>query len=474
MKSKRTRCIETTRLGGASRRRFLKVGAGLAALGVWGCQTAKKENGAETPAPSDALRIAAVGIGGMGQHYMEGCRNEQFVALCDLDHRLAGPVLEKYPSARRYHDFRRMFDKEAKNIDAVIIATPDHTHAIILAAALQLGKHIYCAKPVAHTIGEVRKIRRAVLNAPHLVTSTSVQSAGSDAAVNTLELLNTGVIGPIRELHIWCDHPGYPCSLLRPTQAQSPPPGMDWDLWIGPAPYRAYNSAYHPWKWRPWWDFGSGTVGDMLCHRLHIYFKELQLGAPATIYAEGSTQTDANNRRFSTPECQSAANMVTWEYPARGNLPPIRVCWYDGGMKPPRPMELDHRVSMQRNGMMFVGENGKLLAGSNGGRFPGARGQRGGLLLPEEKFGDLPEPPKTLPRVEDHYRSWTRACKTSGRTACPLEFGCEMTEVAQLGALALRTGRLLEWDSRARRVTNSLTADALIDPPYRSGWPLGL
>jgi predicted dehydrogenase len=249
---------------------------------------------------------------------------------------------------------------------------------------------------------------------------------------------------------------------------------MDWDLWIGPAPLRPYHSAYHPWKWRPWWDFGSGTVGDMGCHTFHVYFKELQLGAPKAVYGCGSTRREGFSSLVETPECQSHANLVTWEFPARGSLPPLSVHWYDGGMKPHRPLELDHRLSMPPSGLLFVGEKGKLITGYAGGHFPGGRGSRGGLLLPEEKFRDFQEPPKTLPRVEDHYGEWTKACKTGARTVCPIEFGCEMTEMALLGALALRAGagRVLEWDAGAMRITSDDNANKYVDPPYRAGWSL--
>lgn len=426
--------------------------------------------------PSDTLRIAAIGVGGMGRHYLAGCKGERVVALCDLDHRLAAPVFETYPGAARYHDFRQMLDKEAKNFEALVIAVPDHMHAILLMAAVRLKKHIYCAKPITHSIAETRKVRQAVLAAKGLVTKASVQSSATEAARNTTELLASGVIGPVRELHIWCDHPAYPCSLLRPKETQSPPPGMDWDLWIGPAPYRPYHSAYHPANWRPWWDFGTGTVGDMGCHTLHIFFRELQLGAPSFVYGCGSTRHEGFFRPVITPECQSHANMVTWEFAARGNLPPLCVHWYDGGMKPHRPIELDHGLGMPRSGLLFVGERGKLMSNYGGGnpfrRGGGPRGPHGGILLPEEKFREVQDPPKTLPRVEDHYGEWTRACKTGTPTICPIEFACELTEMALLGTLALRTGRPLEWDAQKMRVTNYEPANEYVDPPYRAGWNL--
>jgi hypothetical protein len=469
---------EANRGGGAtlSRRGFLARGTGLAALGGVAPLVVPRHilGGEGYQAPSDTLQIAAVGIGGMGQHYLAGCKGERIVALCDLDHGLAAKVFQAYPEAKRYHDFRQLFDKESKNFDAVIIGTPDHTHAVILAQALQAGKHIYCAKPVTHTITEARRIGKAVAAAKQLVTKTSVQSSGTEPARSTTELLNAGLIGPVRELHIWCDHPVYPCSVVRPTDAQTPPPGMDWDLWLGPAPLRPYHSAYHPWRWRPWWDFGGGTVGDMGCHTFHVYFHELRLRAPRTVYGWGSTRCEGFSTRVETPECQSHANMVTWDFPARGDLPPLLLHWYDGGMRPPRPVELNRGIRMPTTGLLFVGEKGKLLSAYSGGSCSGRRGLAGGLLLPEEKFRDVQPPPKTLRRVDDHYGEWTQACKSGARTVCPLEFGCEMTELALLGALALRTGQLLEWDADALRVTNDADANQYLDPPYRAGWRLGV
>jgi predicted dehydrogenase len=430
--------------------------------------------GAGQQAPSETLRIAAVGIGGMGQNYLKGCSTERVVALCDLDHTLAAKVFDTYPGARRYHDFRKMFDKEADNFDALIIGTPDHTHAVMLMAAIKLNKHIYCAKPITHSIAEARKVRAALAAAPHLVTKSSVQSSATDAAQNTTELLASGVIGPIHELHIWCDHPAYPCSLVRPTDEQKPPEGMDWDLWLGPAPHRPYHSAYHPTYWRPWWDFGSGTVGDMACHTLHIAFRQLQLGTPHTVYGCASTRHQGFFQFVSTPECQSHANTVAWRFGPRGDLPALDVYWYDGGMQPHRPHELDGGLTLPSSGLLFVGRDGKLIAGYCGGNPFGrpGRGLPGGLLLPEAKFADARQPDPTLPRCNDHYGEWTRACKTGAKTVCPIEFGCEMTEMALLGALALRTRRLIEWDAAAMRITNAADVNRLVDPPARDGWSL--
>ncbi|MHC4401619.1 MAG: Gfo/Idh/MocA family protein [Planctomycetota bacterium] len=455
----------------SGRRRFLAAGLGL----PW-VVPRHVLGGAAHQAPSDTLRIAAVGVGGMGKNYLRGCEGERIVALCDVDHRFSRPVFEKYPKAARYRDHREMFDKEAQSFDALIVATPDHTHTVVLMPALELEKHVYCAKPITHSVGEARRVRKAVLAAPELVTKSSVQSSATDAARSTTELLSCGAIGRVRRLHVWCDHPRYPCLVPRPQEAQTPPPGMDWNLWIGPAPYRPYHSAYHPGNWRSWWDFGSGAVGDMTCHTLHVYFQELKLGAPTTVYSRSSHGFKGYFRDpVLAPECQSHANMVTWEFPSRGELPPLAVHWYDGGMKPHRPDELDDRLELPRMGLLFEGEEGKLLAGFSGGNpFDGKRGLPGGLLLPEAGFRDFPQPPKTLRRCErgSHYREWCEACKTGAKTVCPIELGCEMTEMGLLGALSLRAKERLLWDAEAMRVTNSDAANEYVDPPYRNGWTI--
>ena len=436
--------------------------------------------------PSDTLTIAAVGVGGMGRIYLDGCQTERIVAVCDLDwtRPTTQGVFEKFPSARRYRDFRQMFDKEEKNFDAFIMAAPDHWHAILLMQAIQMKKHIYGAKPVAHSIGEVRKVRQALASNPRLVTKASIQDSCTSYARATTEPLLSGAIGPVREVHVWTAHPIYPCNVLRPTEVQTPPEGMDWDLWVGPARFHPYNRAYHPEIWRAWWDFGTGDVGDMACHTLHTFFEELQLGAPKVVYGCSSTRTDVYNTPVDTAETEGYANTVVWEFGARGNMPPLNLYWYDGGIKPSRPSELAHSVALPREGVLYVGDNGKLLAGYYGGNpFQSTgraaagnppRGLAGGLLLPESKFRDFQQPAPTLPRVEkaDHYTEWTRCAKEGRPTCLPIEFASHLTELALLGTLALRTRKVLEWDPAAMRVTNEASANQFVDPAYRAPWKL--
>ncbi len=453
---------------GISRRDILPAAAGVAAFVV----PRRVLGGPGYQAPSDTLRIAGVGVGGMGRRYVAGCATERIEVLCDVDHDFAAPVFRKYEGARIYRDYRRMFDKEAKNIDAVIIGTPDHSHAPVTMRALRLGKHVYCAKPLTHTVAEARAVGATAKNAK-VATQMSVQSCRSEEACSTTEILLSGMLGPIREVHVWTNHPIYPAAQVRPADTPAVPHGLDWDLWLGPAPYRPYHPAYHPWIWRSWWDFGSGTIGDMLNHAMHIFFEPLQLNAPVMVHASRSTMhggyfvmhpdgKETLPPRIKTPETESYSSMITWDYPSRGDLPPMRLHWYDGGMRPPRPIELDHRKPMPIAGILFVGDKGKLMSSYSGGR---------NLLLPEDKFAGFAAP-RTLPRVKDHYREWVAACKNGSQSSCHFGFGSQMTEIALLGALAVRTEKLLLWDREAMKVTNETEVNALLDPPYRQGWTL--
>jgi predicted dehydrogenase len=280
----------------------------------------------------------------MGRRYIEGCASERIVALCDVDHGFAAPVFRKYPDARVYRNFRQMFDKEEKNIDAVIVATPDHNHAMVLMEAIRRRKHVYGAKPLTHNLFEARTVREAA-HAAGVATQMSVQSSASEEARSTAEILLSGAIGPVQEVHVWCDHPLYPAGLERPREQPPVPEGLDWDLWLGPAPYRPYHKIYHPWTWRSWWDFGTGTVGDMACHAFHVFYEALELGAPMSVDGVrtkmhgGYFQMHPDGKEtlpplVKTPETESYSSVVTWDFPERGSHPRLRLHWYDGGMRP--------------------------------------------------------------------------------------------------------------------------------------------
>ena len=339
--------------------------------------------------------------------------------------------------------------------------------------ALRLGKHVYCAKPMTHTIFEARQVVAAAREAK-VATQMSVQSCASDGALSTAEVLSSGVIGPVHEVHVWTNHPLYPAGVTRPPDTPSEPYGLDWDLWIGPAPYRPYHPAYHPWIWRSWWDFGSGTVGDMLCHAMHVFYNALELTSPVRVYASRTTmhggyfqmRSDGSETippLIQTPETESYSSMISWEFSARGHQPPLTMHWYDGGLRPHRPMELDSATPMPVEGLLFVGEKGKLMANYSGGN---------NRLLPHARFRDFQPPPKTLTRSIGHYQEWVLACKGGKPANCNFEFGGRMTEIAQLGTIAARADRLIEWDRDRKAITNDAEANSWVNPPYRSGWSL--
>ena len=403
---------------------------------------------ATSPGSGDKLRIACVGVGGVGQDYVAGCRSEEIVALCDLDHKFCAPVFGLYPKARTYKDFREMFDKEEKNFDALIVATPDHWHSHLVLAGLAMNKHIYCAKPVTRTIAETRRVKAAAL-ASNVTTKVSLQDSRSSPARATTELLLSGAIGPIREVHFWTGTHS-PSGLARPTAVQSPPEGMNWDQWCGPSPLRPYNELYPYGNWRPWWDFGTGNLGDVASHALHVFFEQLDMAAPDWVAAD-ACQAFSEHGTVANGECSSICNFVQWHLPARGKLPEMMAYYYDGGLQPPRPLAMPASTGMPGRGMMFVGENGVQVSGFYGGSpsLPDHTGPRpgqtlkglpGGWLLPEGRFKDFKQPAPSLPRCEraDHYTEWIQACKDGKKSIMPIELGCDLAEFALLGTATLR------------------------------------
>ena len=429
--------------GGLSRRTF--IAAGMAAPLVVPRYVL---GGAGYQAPSDKLRIACVGVGGVGEDYLTGCKDEEIVALCDLDHEYSAPVFAQHPRARIYKDFREMFDKEEKNFDALIIATPDHWHSHLVLAGLAMNKHIYCAKPMTHSITEARRVKAAAL-ASKVTTKASIQDSRSSPARATTELLLTGAIGPIREAHFWTGTHS-PSGLKRPAEVQTPPAGMNWDQWCGPSPARPYHKLYHYGNWRPWWDFGTGNLGDVACHALHVFHDELEMGAPDWVAAD-ACQAFSQAGTVSNFECASICNYVQWHFPARGKHPEMMAYFYDGGLQPPRPTCMPASMGMPGRGTMFVGENGVQVSAFYGGTpsvqdhtspRPGQRiqGLPGGWLLPESRFKDFKQPDPYLPRCEraDHYAEWIRSCKAGKKSIMPIELACDFTEFALLGSATLR------------------------------------
>ena len=457
---------------GVSRRDFVPgAGTALAAFTLFPRHVL---GGAGYVAPSDKLNIAGVGVGGMGAAYLQGCESENIVALADVDFDFAAKTFARYPNAKTYRDFRVMLEKE-KGIDAVIIGTPDHTHAVVAMATIQLGKHLYCAKPMTRTVYECHQVARAARQAK-IATQMSTQSSASEIACSTEELLKSGAIGPVREVYYWTDRPVWPQGLLRPLETPPLPSNLEWDLWLGPAPSRPYHPVYHPFTWRGWYDFGTGALGDMALHKFHVVFRALKLTYPTSVNStsiivrELAPPGQANplwtfSRTLKFPESFPGAEIVTWDFPARGDLPPVRLHWFDGGLKPPRPADLEAGQSLPPEGVYYVGDKGVLLVGG------GAAG-KANVLLPAAKFKDFTAPPKTIPRTIGHYKEWILAAKGGPPANANFDFSRLTAETALLGVISARTGKHLFWDPQNMRFTNDDDANQYINPPYRSGWSL--
>ncbi len=419
-------------------------------------------------APSNKLNIAGIGVGGMGGGNLSRCESENIIALCDVDSNYAGKTFQKYPKAKIYTDYRVMLEKE-KDIDAVVIATPDHTHAVITMAALEAGKHIYCQKPLTHTVYEARKITEAARKYK-VQTQMGNQGHSSEHIRLLKEWLADDAIGDVREVHAWTDRPvgGDPWSdfAIKAQSKETPPvpESLNWDLWLGPVKYRPYHPDYHPMTWRAWLDFGTGALGDMGCHILDPAFWALDLGAPKVIQATSTHWIEeVSSQTF------PRASIVRYEFPARGNRPTVKLTWYDGRLLPPIPKEFEKGRKLPGSGALIIGDKGTILHGSHG-----AGGMR---LIPETKMQGYQPPEKTIPRVtEGHEGDWLRACKegADGKPASSnFEYGGALTEMALLGMIAIRVkNQRLEWDAENLKFKNNDEANNLLHIKYRDGWEL--
>jgi predicted dehydrogenase len=419
-------------------------------------------------APSNRLNIAGIGIGGMGKGNLLACETENIVALCDVDSDYAALVFQKYPQAKKYKDYRVMLEKQ-KDIDAVIIATPDHTHAVITMAAIAAGKHVFCQKPLTHTIFEARKITEAA-RTYKVQTQMGNQGHSSEHIRLLKEWLADGVIGNVTEVHAWTDRPvgGQPWSTfaVKAMSSETPPvpETLDWDLWLGPVAYRPYHPDYHPLKWRAWLDFGTGALGDMGCHILDPAFWALDLGSPESVQATSTHWIpEVSSQTF------PRASIVRYKFPARGEKPPVKLTWYDGRLLPPIPDELEEGRKLPASGALIIGDKGKILHGSHG-----AGEMR---IIPESKMQQYVRPPETIRRIpEGHEGDWLRACK-EGKNGIPasanFDYGGPLTEMVLLGMLAIRMkDQKLEWDPKKLEIINNTEANELLHIPYREGWEL--
>ena len=413
-------------------------------------------------APSDKLNIAGIGIGGQGASDLGQMTGENIVALCDVDWSYARGQFKRYPDAKQYKDFRKMLE-EMKEIDAVVVATPDHLHAVVSMTAMQMGKHVYCEKPLTHSVFEARKMAEAARE-HKVATQMGNQGQASEETRRLCEFVWDGAIGKVTEAHVWTDRPSnglfneyWPQGVDRPKDEPAVPDTLDWDLWLGPAPRRPYHPAYLPFKWRGWWDFGTGALGDIGCHALDPVFRALKLGAPISVQASSSR---VNKETF------PLASMITYRFPARGDMPPLKLVWYDGGIRPPRPEDLEEGERMGDNGRLLMGDKGMIL---------------GNRIIPESRRKEYKEPEKTIPRSPGHYVEWINAAKGKGpMPGSNFGWAGPLAEAVLLGNVALRVGlrekltraRLL-WDPVAFKITNVPEANEYLHRPYREGWSLG-
>jgi predicted dehydrogenase len=444
-----------------NRRDFLKAAAAASAAPAFLSIVPRHVLGMGQTPPSDKLNIAGIGVGGKGAADLVELEGENIVALCDVDPNYAAKTVARYPGAKFYTDYRLMLVKE-KGIDAVVIATPDHTHAVITLAAMQLGKHVYTQKPLTHSVFEARALARAAAESK-VTTQMGIQGHSGEGMRLISEWISAGLIGDVTEVDAWCDLSYYPWGHAswstkwgdRPSDTPALPPGMAWDLWIGPAPMRPYHPAYHPVVWRCWWDFGVGMMGDRGVHTLDPVYYALELGAPTSIEATVCGPS---------PETHPLANIVTYRFPARGSRPPVKLTWYDG-LRAPRPEELEEgRTMPAEGGSIFKGTKGKIMAGIYG-ETP--------RLIPEKLMQEAQRPAKTIPRVEgSHEKDWARACKAGKKAGANFEYAGPLTEVCLLGNVAKRLDARLYWDAANMAVTNNPAAEPLIWRPYREGWSL--
>lgn len=455
-----------------TRRQFLKAAA--AAWATVQILPSRLLGGAGETSPNERLNLAGIGVGGVGFGQLQECEKTGFriAALCDVDDEYARKAYERWPQARRYRDFRDMLQSEGDKIDAVHVATPDHTHALITLAALRRKKSVCCVKPLTRTIEECRLLTET---AEQLKLATQVTAAPytSESACRTAELIWAGAIGAVRQVHVWSNRPIWPQGMFRPKEQDAVPPHLDWSLWIGPAPMRPfvaqwpeghyalrqtnmpgsgappYKAVYHPWNFRGWWDFGTGALGDMGCHILNPVFRALKLEHPIAVQATSTKVFE---------ETAPLASIVTYDFPARHDMPPVQVVWYDGGLQPPCPRELESEGRhFGEEGALFIGDEGKML---------------GHRILSASRARKFENVPKTLQRRGGTWIEWLEACRGGEPASCNFTWARLLTNAVLLGNIAIRTGERLEWDPGQLRISNSPAANRFISEPYHNGWSL--
>jgi len=456
-----------------TRRRFLESCAlASASLSLAGCTTTGTSASGRPRqiSANEKLNIGVIGAGGKGESDTDECakQHENIVALCDIDDNRLRARGEKFPEARLFNDYRKMLE-EVKELDAVIVATPDHHHAPASIMAMKMGKHVYCQKPLTHSVYEARLMRQTAAKYK-VATQMGNQGSAESGLRRAIEVIQSGAIGSVHQVHVWSNRPIWPQGMDRPTDTPPCPPNIHWDLFLGPAPERPYHPAYQPFKWRGWVDYGTGALGDMACHTANMPFRALKLGYPTSIEAESSGFNG---------ESYPKSSKIRFEFPAREGLAPVSFFWYDGGNKPSNDtaeMVLNY-IAKQKDkegnprerklpgsGCLLIGDKGHIFSPDDyGAQF---------YLLPEKQFVDFKGPDQTIARSPGHYKEWLDACKGGKPAFSNFDIAAYLTEIILLGCVALRAGKKIEWDGPKMRSTNAPEVAAFVKREYRSGWKI--
>ncbi len=435
-------------------------------------------------APSDTLYIAGIGVGGKGESDLMGFAKNpkaKIAFLCDVDDRMTAASRKNFPNAKFYKDFRVMLDKEAKNIDAVSVSTPDHTHAVATMAAIQRGKHVYVQKPLTHSIYEARMLTEAAVKYK-VVTQMGNQYASADYVRTAKEWVDAGLIGDVNTVLAWTNRPVWPQGIPAPTGKYDIPKELDWDLWLGPVKEMDYNPAYLPFNHRGWWNFGTGALGDMACHIMDAAFRILPIDYPSEVECSSTTAWEGFFKEANYTKSCPASSIIHLKFPRKDGKGNINFTWMDGGLVPKRPEELlpDEAMGVGGNGYIFEGTKGKIMA--NYASPP--------LLLPTARMKEVTFPAQTIPRIvggeAGHYTEWVDACLLGyGKKvlSSPFEYAGPFTEAVLMGNLAIRSyamrndkgypGRKkLLWDAKNMKITNFDDANQFVKREYRAGWSL--
>ena len=419
------------------------------------------------------LDIAVIGAGGKGSSDTDDAAKAggNIVALCDVDKTTLGKRGEKYPKAQQFRDYRKMLEEIGKNIDAVIVATPDHVHATAASMAMKMGKHAFVQKPLTHSVFEARHLRQLAKD-KKVATQMGNQGSAGNGLRRAVEVIQAGLIGNVRQLHVWSNRPIWPQGHDRPEGEQPVPENVDWDLWIGPAPMRPYNKGYHPFAWRGWQDFGTGALGDMACHTVNMPFRALKLGYPTSIDAKS---TGINK------ETWPKSSQIRFEFPEREGLVPCSFTWYDGKpdgadtFRPPADLTTDIVVKMKKlpgSGCLLIGDKGRIFSPDDYGSSFLVRMNDEAELKDAKSHEAVNAIPEKFLKSPGHYVEWVEACRGGNAAYSNFDIAAYLTEIILLGCVALRVGKKLEWDGPAMKATNAPEADKYVKREYRKGWEI--